>query len=91
MNAINLANYIDICSYCELMTSSIQKSIETGDYDGAHVQLSVYLLEIHGRYLGGEIDLNTWKETIRFYRRMTTTVIEESNLYNQIQQIERED
>ena len=83
MNMINPASYIDICSYCNLMTNSIQKTIESGNYDSAHIQLSAYLLEVHGRYLGGEIDRNTWQETIRFYRRMTTAVIEESNLYNQ--------
>lgn len=91
MNAINPISYIDICSYCELMTNSIQKSIEAGDYDGAHVQLCVYLLEVHSRYLGGEIDRKAWQETIRFYRRMTIAVIEESNLYNQTYQTERED
>lgn len=89
----NSLNVMDICSYCEVATDSIQKSIEMGNYDGAHIQLCAYLLEIHSRYRDGEIDLETWRETLSFYRRMTMTVIEENNLQQQIisNTMERED
>ena len=82
--AINATEYMDICSYCDVATESIQKSIEIGNYEGAHIQLCAYLLEIHRRYRDGEIDVNTWRETISFYRRMTITVIYESNFQQQI-------
>ena len=89
--SISSIDYLDICSYCDVATESIQKAIEIGNYDGAHIQLCAYLLEVHKRYQNGEIDSSAWKETMTFYRRMTTTVIEESNLQLQIQNIERED
>lgn len=80
---------MDICSYCEVATESIQKSIEVGDYDGATVRLSAYLLEINSRWRNGEIDTETWWETLRFYRRMTTTINEEMSIQHSI--IEREE
>ena len=80
---------MDICSYCEVATESIQKSIEVGDYDGALVRLSAYLLEINSRWRNGEIDTETWWETLRFYRRMTTTINEEMSIQHSI--IEREE
>ena len=86
--AINTLEYMDICTYCDLATESIQKSVEMGNYEGAHIQLSAYLLEIHGRYRGGEIDVNTWRETLSFYRRMTITVIDESNFQQQINSLQ---
>lgn len=89
--AINTLDYMDICSYCDVATESIQKSIEIGNYDGAHVQLCAYLLEVHSRYRDGEIDADTWKHTLSFYRRMTSTVIEENNLQHQLLNMERED
>lgn len=89
--AFNSIDYLDICSYCDVATESIQKSIESGNYDGAHIQLCAYLLELYSRYQSGEINARTWRETMSFYRRMTTTVIEESNLQQQIQNIEREE
>lgn len=84
-------NVMDICSYCEVATESIQKSIERGNYDGAHIQLSAYLLEVHSRFQNGEIDAGTWKDTMNFYRRMTKTVIEESNIQQSIMDMEREE
>lgn len=84
-------NVMDICSYCEVATESIQKSIECGNYDGAHIQLSAYLLEVHSRFQNGEIDVGTWKDTMSFYRRMTKTVIEESNIQQSIINMEREE
>lgn len=80
---------MDICSYCEVSTESIQKSIEVGDYDGALVRLSAYLLEINSRWRNGEIDTETWWETLRFCRRMTTTINEEMSIQHSI--IEREE
>lgn len=79
---------MDICSYCEVATESIQKSIERGNLDGACIQLSAYLLEIHSRLQNGEIDMDTWKETLRFFRRMVSTIIEECNLQLQIEREE---
>lgn len=70
-------NVMDIRSYCEVATESIEKSIESGNYDGALVQLSAYLLEVHSRLQSGEINHKTWHETLRFYRRMVTAVIGE--------------
>lgn len=80
---------MDICSYCEVATESIQKSIEIGDYDGATVRLCAYLLEVHSRYISDEIDIDTWRETLRFYRRMTVTISEEQNIQNIILEKER--
>lgn len=80
---------MDICSYCEVATESIQKSIEIGDYDGATIRLCSYLLEIHSRYRSNEIDEETWRETLRFYRRMTVTINEEQNIQNIISEKER--
>lgn len=79
---------MDICSYCEVATESIQKSIEMGNYDGANIQLCSYLIEIYTRYQNHEIDEYTWRETLRFYRRMTVTIIEEQNIQQTI--IEKE-
>lgn len=79
---------MDVCSYREVATDSIQKSIEGGDYDGATVRLCAYLLEIHSRWQNGEIDHETWRETLRFYRRMSLTISEEQNIQQTI--IERE-
>lgn len=81
---------MDICSYCEVATDSIQKSIETGNYDGATIQLCSYLLEIHSRYRMNEIDEDTWRETLRFYRRMNMTINEESSLQRSILDREKE-
>lgn len=80
---------MDICSYCEVATESIQKSIEIGDYDGATIRLCAYLLEVHSRYISNEIDIDTWRETLRFYRRMTVTISEEQNIQNIISEKER--
>ena len=41
---------MDICSYCEVATESMQKSIEIGNFDGANIQLCSYLIEIYTRY-----------------------------------------
>lgn len=75
---------MDIRSYCEVATDSIQKSLEACDYDGATIRLCAYLLEIHNRYFIGEIDAGTWRETLRFYRRMTATISEELNIQQSI-------
>lgn len=87
----SIIDYIDVCSLCELSTETIQKHMENGNYEGAHIQLCAYLLEIHSRYQNGEIDTETWHDTLTFYRRMTLTVIEESNIQQQIKNLERED
>ncbi len=76
---------MDACSYCEVATDSIQKSLESGDFDSAAIRLCAYLLEIHNRYLTGEIDAATWRETLRFYRRMTATINDELNIQQSIQ------
>lgn len=81
---------MDICSYCELATDSIQKSIEIGNYDGATIQLCFYLIEIYTRYQNHEIDVDTWRETLRFYRRMQATIIEEQNIQLEIIEKEKE-
>lgn len=81
---------MDICSYCEVATESIQKSIEIGNFDGATIQLCSYLIEIYTRYQNHEIDLDTWRETLRFYRRMTATIIEEQNIQQEIIEKEKE-
>lgn len=75
---------MDVCSYCEVATDSIQKSIEVGDYDGATVRLCAYLLEIYSRYQANEIDLEAWRETLRFHRRMYATISEEQNIQQTI-------
>lgn len=80
---------MDICSYCEVATESIQKSLEIGDYDGASVRLCAYLLEINSRWRSGEIDTETWWETLQFYRRMTATINAEMSIQHSI--IEREE
>lgn len=82
---------MDICSYCEVATESIQKSIEVGDYDGATVRLSAYLLEINSRWRNGEIDTETWWETLRFHRRMMQTILEELGIQQTIIEREREE
>lgn len=84
-------NVMDICSYCEVATESILKSIEAGAYDVAHVQLAAYLLEIHSRYLNGDIDPDTWEKTLDFYCRMTATLLDEKRLTQQLSHLERED
>ena len=81
---------MDICSYCEVATESMQKSIEIGNFDGATIQLCSYLIEIYTRYQNHEIDLDTWRETLRFYRRMTATIIEEQNIQQSIIEKEKE-
>lgn len=81
---------MDICSYCEVATDSIQKSIEIGNYDGATIQLCSYLIEIYTRYQNHEIDVDTWRETLRFYRRMQATIIEEQNIQLEIIEKEKE-
>lgn len=80
---------MDVCSYCEVATDSIQKSLEAGDYDGATIRLCAYLLEIHNRYLVSEITADTWRETLRFYRRMTATINEELSIQQSILEKER--
>lgn len=75
---------MDVCSYCEVATDSIQKALEACDYDGATIRLCAYLLEIHNRYLIGEIDAGMWRETLRFYRCMTATISEEMNIQQSI-------
>lgn len=79
---------MDVCSYCDVATDSIQKSIEGGDYDGATVRLCAYLLEIYNRWQNGEIDHEIWRETLRFYRRMSATISEEMGIQQTI--IDRE-
>lgn len=81
---------MDICSYCEVATESIQKSIEIGNFDGAVIQLCAYLLEVHTRYQNSEIDASTWRETLRFYRRMNATISEEQNIQQTIIEKEKE-
>lgn len=81
---------MDICSYCEVATESIQKSIEIGNFDGATIQLCSYLIEIYTRYQNHEIDLDTWRETLCFYRRMQATIIEEQNIQQEIIEKEKE-
>lgn len=80
---------MDARSYCEVATESIQKSLESGDFDSATIRLCAYLLEIHNRYLSRELDAGTWRETLRFYRRMNATIIEELDIQQNIS--ERED
>lgn len=82
---------MDVCSYCEVATDSIQKALEVGDYDGATVRLCAYLLEIYNRYQSGEIDLDAWRETLRFYRRMSATISEERSIKQSIIDREREE
>ena len=81
---------MDIRSYCEAATDSIQKALEMGDHDSATVQLCAYLLEIRGRYITDEIDTDTWRETLRFYRRMTATINEEITIQKSITDIRKE-
>lgn len=72
-------NVMDVCSYCEVATESINKSIENGNYEGALIQLSAYLLEMHSRWQNNEISVKVWRETVGFYRRMVFVVNEEIN------------
>lgn len=72
-------NVMDVCSYCEVATESINKSIENGNYEGALIQLSAYLLEMHSRWRNSEINAKVWRETVSFYRRMVFVVNEEIN------------
>lgn len=70
---------MDVCSYCEVATESINKSIENGNYEAAFIQLSAYLLEMHTRWQNNEIGVKIWRETVSFYRRMVSIVNEEIN------------
>ena len=79
---------MDACSYCEVATDSIQKALEMGDFDAATIRLCAYLLEIHNRYILSEIDVGTWRETMRFYRRMTATINEELSIQQHIEEKE---
>lgn len=81
---------MDARSYCEVATDSIQKALEAGDYDSAAIRLCAYLLEIHNRYLVGEIDAGVWRETMRFYRRMNATINDELNIQQSIEEKENE-
>lgn len=90
MGFFSYYSIMDICSYCEVATESIQKNIEAGNFDGATIQLCAYLLEIHSRYHMNEIDEDTWKETLRFYRRMNVTINEELSLQRSILEREKE-
>lgn len=77
------ANTVDFRIYSENAIDSIQQSIDSGNYDSAHVQLCEYLLESYSRFQNNEIDQKTYKESLRFYRRMTLTLIDESSINNQ--------
>ena len=81
---------MDACSYCEVATDSIQTALESGDLDAATIRLCAYLLEIHNRYMTSEIDAGTWRETLRFYRRMTATINEELDIQQSIEEKENE-
>lgn len=70
-------NMMDTCSYCEIAMDGIMQSIERGDYDGAFVRLSSYLLEMHARWMDGRIKADLWHETLRFYRRMVLSICTE--------------
>lgn len=74
------ANTIDFRIYSENAIDSIQESIDSGNHDGAYVQLCEYLLEANSRLNSNEIDQKTYKESLRFYRRMTLTLIDEDNI-----------
>ncbi len=73
-------NEMDVASYSEFAEESIRKSIEMGNYEGAHVQLCSYLLEMQDRFVSNEINRKTWRESVRLYRRLTMAVMEESNI-----------
>lgn len=77
------ANTVDFRIYSENAIDSIQETIDSGNYDSAHVQLCEYLLEAYSRFQNSEIDQKTYKESLRFYRRMTLTLIDESSTNNQ--------
>lgn len=68
---------MDTCSYCEIAMDGVRQSIDLGDYDGAFVKLSAYLLEIHRRWIEGQVNAEMWRETLRFYRRMTLSICNE--------------
>lgn len=84
-------NIMDICGYFEVISESVQKSIESGNYEDAYVRLSSYLLEIYSRYQRGDVSKVVWNETIRFFCRMTAIVIKEDDIQQQILNDERED
>lgn len=48
-----------------------------------------YLLEIYSRYQNNEVAFDIWRETLRFYRRMRATIIEEQNMRQTIIEKER--
>lgn len=76
-------NTVDFRIYSENAIDSIQESIGSGNHDSAHVQLCEYLLEAYSRFQSNEIDQKTYKESLRFYLRMTLTLIDESSINNQ--------
>ncbi|MDE7131096.1 MAG: hypothetical protein K2O65_04760 [Lachnospiraceae bacterium] len=83
-------NVMDICGYFETASESVQRSIESGNYEDAYVHLSSYLLEIYSRYQRGDVNKVVWNETIRFFCRMILMVIEESNIQQSIESLEKE-
>lgn len=84
-------NVMDICGYFETASESVQRSIESGNYEDAYVHLASYLLEIYSRYQRGDVNKVVWNETIRFFCRMALTVMEESNIQQSIKSLESED
>lgn len=83
-------NVMDVCGYFETASESVQKSIENGNYEDAYVHLSSYLLEIYSRYQRGDVNKVVWNETVRFFCRMILMVIEESNIQQSIESLEKE-
>lgn len=77
------ANTVDFRIYSENAIDSIQESIDSGNHGSAHIKLCEYLLEAYSRFQNNEIDQKTYKESLRFYRRMTLTLIDESSINNQ--------
>lgn len=84
-------NVLDICGYFETASESVQRSIESGNYEDAYVHLASYLLEIYSRYQRGDVNKVVWNETVRFFCRMAAIVINEDNIQQQILNDERED
>lgn len=74
------ANTIDFRIYIENAIDSIQESINSGNYDSAHVALCEYLLFANNCFHLGEIDRKTYKESLRLYRRMTLMLIDEDSI-----------
>lgn len=76
----NVYSSLDLMAYQEVATDSIQKAIDSFNFELAHIRLASYLLEMNNRLRQGEIEPDVWHEVYNFYSRLTADLIEAENL-----------